>query len=291
MRSERTYSQIYRQAVKILRQAGLSRAELEAGWIVERGLQVNRLALHIEPHHAVTPEACQEVFKLVARRASREPLQYVLGTQEFYGRDMAVGAGVLIPRPESELVVEALLGLVKTDEGHLLIDVGTGSGCLAICLALERPSAFILAVDRSTTAVSIAQVNARHHGVERRIGWVTGDLLTPLLSGRAAGKVTAIVANLPYLSQAEWEHLPIDVKDFEPPLALCGGQDGFDEYRRLFSQAPKVLSMGGFLVIEIGMGQVDLVREEVAKSPRLRIVNIRKDAQGVERVVCLQRHG
>ncbi|MGD9852595.1 MAG: peptide chain release factor N(5)-glutamine methyltransferase [Nitrospirales bacterium] len=282
-----SYARLFEQAVAILKRVGISHAEREALWILEYGLHVTRLDVLTHAQEIVEHHACGRTLELLARRATREPLQYVLGTQDFCGREFVVEPGVLIPRPETELVVEEALAWVQEVPYPLIVDVGTGSGCLAISVAGGKPDATVVAVDQSMTALHLARINAVRHGLEAHIRWVNGDLLTPLLSTQTEGKVTAIVANLPYISQADWECLPPDVKDFEPRRALYGGPDGFDPYRRLFAQVSHFLTREGVLVIEIGMGQVPLVEETVSKMGTLRISTIRQDGQGIPRVVCL----
>ena len=283
-----SYSQLVEQAVAMLSRVGISHAKREALWILESGLHVTRLDLLTQSQEFVNQDDCRRVLELLARRATREPLQYVLGTQDFCGREFVVKPGVLIPRPETELVIEEVLKWVQAVPSPVFVDVGTGSGCLAISLAGARPDSTVVGIDQSRTALHLAQINAVRHGLEARIRWVNGDLITPLLSTQTEGKVTAIVANLPYISQAEWERLPPDVKDFEPRLALYGGPDGFDPYRRLLAQVPHVLTPEGALVIEIGMGQVPLVEQAVSNVKALRIANIRQDGQNIARVVSLQ---
>lgn len=283
-----SYSQLFEQAVLTLTRAGISHAKREALWILESGLQVTRLDVLIRSREFVNQDACHRTLELLGRRATREPLQYVLGTQDFCGREFVVKPGVLIPRPETELVVEEVLPWVHAVPSPVLVDVGTGSGCLAISMAGGKPDSTVVGIDQSRTALHLAQINADRHGVNHRIRWVNGDLLAPLLSTQTEGKVTAIVANLPYISQAEWDRLPPDVKDFEPRLALYGGPDGFGPYRRLLAQVPHVLTRKGVLVIEIGMGQVPLVEQAVSNMEALRIVSIRQDGQGIARVLCLQ---
>ncbi|MDR4493727.1 MAG: peptide chain release factor N(5)-glutamine methyltransferase [Nitrospirales bacterium] len=283
-----SYSQLFEQAVAILSRAGISHAEREALWILEYGLHVTRLDLLTQAQEVVNQDDCKGTLELLARRATREPLQYVLGTQDFCGREFLVEPGVLIPRPETELVVEEALACMQDIPRPLVVDVGTGSGCLAISVAGGKPDATVVVIDQSMAALQLARTNAVRHGVHGHMRWVNGDLLTPLLSRETEGKVTAIVANLPYISQAEWERLPPDVKDFEPRLALYGGPDGFDLYRRLFAQVSHVLTPEGGLVIEIGMGQIPLVEQAVSNVGTLKIANVRQDGQGIPRVVCLQ---
>lgn len=284
-----SYSQLYRGAVETLIQAGIANARHEALWILEDALGITRLQLHANPDTPVDAEVCQRAFALFQRRALHEPLQYVLGTQDFFGLDFLVQPGVLIPRPETELLVEEAIGLLGADARPVILDVGTGSGCLAISLAVNLPGAVIIASDKSVPALHLARVNAMRHGVAQRILWVAGDLLSHLLSRNLAGKVTAIIANLPYISHAEWEHLSPDVKDFEPRLALDGGPDGLDVYRRLLDESPGLVSSRGFILMEVGVGQADLLCREPSLTNMFKIVKVRPDSQGIPRVVYVQR--
>jgi release factor glutamine methyltransferase len=284
-----SYSQLYRAAVDTLTQAGISNARHEALWILEYALGVTQLQLHTDPGDPVDREKYRRAVALFQRRALGEPLQYVLGTQEFFGLDLIVQPEVLIPRPETELLVEEAITLLCSAARPVILDVGTGSGCLAISLAVNLPQAVIIASDKSVAALHIARLNAMRHGVSQRILWVAGDLLAHLLSGNLAGKVTAIIANLPYISHAEWEHLSPDVKDFEPRLALDGGPDGLDVYRRLLDEAPGIASSEGFMIMEVGIGQADLLCREPSVTNAFQILKVRPDSQGIPRVVCLQR--
>ena len=285
-----SYSQLYRGAVDTLTQAGIPNARQEALWILEYALGVPRLQLHTNPCAPLDAETCLRAVALFQRRALQEPLQYVLGTQEFCGLDFIVRPEVLIPRPETELLVEESITLLRAETRPVILDIGTGSGCLAISLAVNLPRAVIIASDKSVAALHLARLNAIRHGVSQRILWVAGDLLAHLLSGNLAGKVTAIIANLPYISHAEWDHLSPDVKDFEPRLALDGGPDGLDLYRRLLVEAPGILSSEGWMVMEVGRGQADLLCREPSVTKAFRILKVRPDWQGIPRVVCVQRH-
>jgi release factor glutamine methyltransferase len=275
--------------VDALTQAGIPNARQEAMWILEYALEVPRLQLHTNPGAPLDTEMCRRAVALYHRRASREPLQYVLGTQEFFGLDLIVRPEVLIPRPETELLVKETITLLHTEARPVILDVGTGSGCLAISLAVNLPNAVIIASDKSVAALHLARLNARRHGVFQRILWVAGDLLAHLLSGNLAGKVTAIIANLPYISHEEWDHLSPDVKNFEPRLALDGGPDGLDVYRRLLVEAPGILSPEGFMVMEVGRGQADLLCREPSVAKAFKILKVRPDVRGIPRVVCVQR--
>ncbi len=281
-------SQLYEEAAQRLAVAGIRNAKQEALWLLEEALGVNRLQLHIGREDQVLPEERRRAFALVDRRVAGEPLQYVLGSQEFCGLEMEVNPHVLIPRPESELLVQGAVELLKSHPQPTILDVGTGSGCLAISVAVALEQAVVIASDRSVEAVHVAKVNARRHGMESRVFWVVGDVLAPLLSSGLAGKVTAIIANLPYIARTEWDSLSADVKDFEPNLALDGGQDGLEVYRRLLKDAPCLLAPDGRMLIEIGYGQAEALRREVAASGRFKVVKIQPDFQDIPRVVHLQ---
>lgn len=284
-------SHLYREAVAKLRQADIDNATREALWIIEEALGVDRLGIYAYDEDSIDPEAYQHAMSLVERRASREPLQYVLESQEFCGLEMVVRPGVLIPRPESELLVEEAIARLGSHPQPVIVDVGTGSGCLAISVARALSRALVIASDRSVAALAVAQANALKHGMYSRILWLVGDLLAPLLSRGLAGKVTAIIANLPYVSHDEWDRLSPDVKNFEPRLALDGGPDGLDVYRRLWREAPDILAPEGVMLVEIGIGQADRLCQEIAALNFLKVVNIQTDSQGIPRMVCLQRVG
>ena len=286
-----SYSQLYREAVNRLNEAGIANARYEALWILEQAIGLNRLQLHTHPDISVDPEGCQRAVSLIDRRVSQEPLQYVLGTQEFFGLELFVKPGVLIPRPETELLVHETIALLKDETEPIILDVGTGSGCIAISVAVALKKARVISIDRSLQALSIARLNALRHGTQARIQWLAGDLLTPLLSQGLAGKVTAIIANLPYISHAEWENLSPDVKDFEPRLALDGGEDGLEVYRRLLNQAPGILSPRGFVIMEIGMGQAEPLCQDPSVENFFQVLKIQPDFQGIARMVSLQRVG
>ena len=289
--SSKSSSQLYREAVNQLSQAGIANAKLEAMWILEEALGVGRIRIHAYEEDLLDFEQWQRTISLVERRAAGEPLQYVLGSQEFFGLDMAVGPGVLIPRPESELLVEEVISRLQTYPKPVIWDVGTGSGCLVISVARALHRAIVMASDRSVLALQVARRNALKHGVDSRILWFAGDLLAPLLSSRLAGKVTAIIANLPYISHDEWERLSPDVKDFEPRLALDGGPDGLDVYRRLLEEVPGVLAAEGVVYMEVGLGQADRLCEEATASKKFEVLKVQSDGQGIPRMVCLQQVG
>lgn len=228
------------------------------------------------------PEPAWEPFRaLVARRCRREPMQHLRGEQEFFGLRLAVSPDVLIPRPETEILVERVIERMKDVASPRIADVGTGSGCIAIALALEVPRARIVASDVSGAALAMAARNAREQGVEDRIELVEGSLAGPL---RSRAPFDAIVANLPYVTTGEIESLEPVVRDFEPRLALDGGADGLDLVRALVAEAPALLAPGGVLALEVGHEQ-GAGTAELLRSAGFRDVCLHEDLAGVERIV------
>jgi release factor glutamine methyltransferase len=219
---------------------------------------------------------------MAARRQRREPVAYITGVREFWGLDFVVSPAVLIPRPETELIVEAALErLADPARAWRIADVGTGSGCIAVALASERRAATLTATDISDAALEIAQLNATRHGVHAR----TTFLRTSLLDD-APGPFDLIVANPPYVPTSAGPTLAPDVRDFEPEAALFGhGADGLDEVRAILTQAATRLTPGGWLLMEFGYGQGPAVSEATAAVRGLTVDTILKDLQGHERTL------
>jgi release factor glutamine methyltransferase len=241
------------------------------------------LARRDEP---VSTGAAARYAALVARRERREPVAYITGCREFWNLAFEVTPAVLIPRPETEFVVEAALERLG-DRTHAwrIADVGTGSGCLAVTLAHELPAARVTATDVSAGALAVAGRNAARHGVDARVRL----LRTPLLDA-APGPFDLIVANLPYVPPGHARTLSPDVRDHEPRAALYGhGADGLDEIRALLAQAPSRLTPEGLLLMEFGFGQGDAVRGALADVPGLSMVEVLRDLQGHERTLVARR--
>jgi release factor glutamine methyltransferase len=227
---------------------------------------------------------------LIARRAEREPVAYIIGHREFWGLEFEVTRDVLIPRPETELIVEEALALDRgASEGGLgdspvIVDVGTGSGCLAVALAHELPRARVIAIDVSTVALHVAKRNADRHGVNARITWHAGSLLEPI--DRA---VDLIVSNPPYIPLGHAESLPPDVRDYEPAVALFSGSDGLATIRALVTQAADRVRKNGWLIFEFGFGQAPAIREIIACASAWDLEKLREDLQGLPRTAVLRR--
>ena len=266
--------------VRTLRAAGLATARQDAEWLLAEELGVRRLDLYTDPP-AVGAAAARRYAAALARRAAHEPLQHLLGWEEFRGLRFGVGPAVLIPRPETELLVEWALEFVPP--GATVCDLGTGSGCVAAAIATARPDARVLAVEVSAAARAVAARNLAALGLAARVTVLGGDLFEPLAGW--AGAVDLIVANPPYIPTGALPALPAEVRAWEPRRALDGGSDGMAVSRRIIAGAPGVLAGGGALALEIGEGQAP----PLAATMRARgfvDVTTRHDLAGVERYLA-----
>jgi len=274
---------------------GVSRLEA-AGWDDrDASLEIEVLARHVlgwdrarlvEQHFGAPPAGFEAAFgSLVQRRLGREPVAYITGTREFWGRDFTVTPAVLIPRPETELIIEKALELFRpASRPWWLADAGTGSGCLAVTLCCELPHAQVIGTDVSAAALAVAAGNAAAHGVDSRVRLVRTSWLDGLI-----GPFDAIVANPPYVPLADQSSLPRDVVAFEPAGALFSGEDGLDAIRVLLGQSAALLAPGGWLLMEFGFGQADAVRREVERTAGWTLVELARDLQGYERTLIAKR--
>lgn len=274
--------------------ARLAAAGIENG---EAGRDANLLARHLlgwDRAMLMTRETDEagDTFsarydELVERRARREPVAYIRGVQEFWSRDFDVTPAVLIPRPETELIIEELLVSVPKDlpsRPLRLADIGTGSGCLAITAALELPNLEVVATDISAAALAVAQANARHHGVTDRITFFEAPYLF-----HTTGLFDLIVSNPPYVTDDEYEDLAPEVREYEPMTALAAGEDGLRDIRQILDLAPERLAPGGTLFMEIGHLHADAIGELVAGYPSLTLKEISTDLQQIPRVAIIER--
>lgn len=259
-------------------------ASLDARLLAASALGWDITRLLTEFSVAPPPGFASRYQDLIARRAAREPMAYIIGRQEFWGLAFEVTPAVLIPRPETELLVEAVCARMPVDATFTVADVGTGSGCVAIALATERPGARVIAVDISPAALAMADRNVRTHGLADRIQLVQSDVLAG-----AAGSFDVIVSNPPYVAGRDEAHLQPEVGRHEPHAALFGGEDGLDVIRTLVAQAGRHLVPRGWLVFEFGFGQEGAVRTIVAEAPDLQLDAVLPDLQGIPRVVVARR--
>jgi release factor glutamine methyltransferase len=268
--------------IRRLRAAGVAAAPRDAEWLLAGLCGIDRLRLYADPPRLDAADEAR-YRAAIERRARGEPIQYVLGWEEFCGLRFRVIPAVLIPRPETEGLVEWVLAEARQEA--VIADVGTGSGCLALTLAVRRPGARLYAIDRSPAALAVAADNARRLAVAGRVRLVAGDLLDAF-DARAAFDV--IVANPPYIPSATLATLPLEVRAWEPRQALDGGPDGMDVHRRLVAQAAGALRPGGLLAMEVGDGQARAVGARMAAAGFAGVVS-RTDLNGVERYVAGRR--
>jgi release factor glutamine methyltransferase len=273
------------QARQRLIDAGISPSDaaIDADVLARHVLGWDLAALLVHGREPASPEFTHEFDGMIARRAAHEPVAFITGHREFWGRDFEVTRDVLIPRPETELIVEAVLEHVDRSHTIRALDIGTGSGCLAVTLAAELPLAFVVATDISPAALGIARRNAETHGVAGRMSFVLADLLESI-----SGPFDVVVSNPPYVPSSAV--LPPDVVRYEPAHALFGGGDGLDALRQLIAGTRAVLAPDGAFVVEFGFGQSQAVRE-LAEAAGWTQVELREDLQGIPRVAVLNLRG
>jgi release factor glutamine methyltransferase len=260
------------------------RARRDAETLLLHVIHHERAALLARWKEKLDAEEAAHYIALIEQRLNGEPIQYILGETEFYGLPFHVTRDVLIPRPETEHLVEKVIELAALFAGPRIVDVGTGSGVIAIALAHHLPQASITAIDLSASALTIARENAKPNGVTHRIRFLQGDLLAPI----ADEQFEIVVSNPPYVSCADRDSLSVEVRDYEPALALFAGDDGLKIYRRLIPAAFDALTSGGLIALEIGYGQSEAVRMLLADS-NFAEIDFTPDLQGIPRVATAWR--
>ncbi|MDP2627841.1 MAG: peptide chain release factor N(5)-glutamine methyltransferase [Candidatus Rokubacteria bacterium] len=279
---------LLREGTRRLEDAAIATARQDAEWLLATVLGLPRFDLYLEPAREVTAGGRDRFWALIGRRQAHEPLQYLLGFEDFVGLRIRVTPDVLIPRPETEGLVEWAVEILAPLDGPVAADVGTGSGAIACALAAACPALEVLAIDSSPAALGVAAGNVCAAGLSARVRLVAGDLLAPLAS--LAGGLDMIVSNPPYLPTGIIPSLPREVAGFEPRLALDGGPDGLRVIRRIVAEAPGLLRSGGTLLMEIGEEQAGLVASLMAAEGFSRIA-ARRDLRGVERFIAGQVGG
>lgn len=270
-------------AVRELSAAGIADARPSAEVLLGHVLRLARASLIARDDRVLTGDEAAVFAALVARRAAHEPVAYLTGEREFWSLPFAVNPGVLIPRPETELLVEEAVRCIDRVPAAMpaVCDVGTGSGIIPIVLKRERSRIAATGIDRIPAALEVARANARRHGVD--VAWREGDLLAAV-----AGPVDVVTANLPYVPSADIAALEPDVRDHEPTAALDGGADGLDLIRRLVAQAHEKLGTGGFLLLEFGMGQAAAI-ESALHARGYSEIAIRDDYAAIARVAVARK--
>jgi release factor glutamine methyltransferase len=268
-----------------LRALSIGSPRLDAELLLSHALDCDRVRLYMDMQRPLDQRELAAVRALVVRRRRREPVAYILGRREFYKRDFEVGPAVLVPRPETEVLVDRALDALPGPDARVL-DLCTGSGAVAITLALERPGLIADATDISEEALAVAQRNAGRHVVSERVPLHHGDLFAALLKRRSYALITA---NPPYVREDEWPELAPDVMQHEPRIALVAGADGLAVIERLCAQSADWLEPGGALLMEVGRGQAPAAAELLARESRFERIAAHRDLAGIERVVEARR--
>lgn len=275
-----TLKQVLHRAREVLATNSIEDASLEGEVLLRHALKVDRVRLYSEPDRELSVAQEEGFWHLIQRRLSGEPTTYIIGHREFYGLDFYIDRRVLIPRPETELLVETALKLAQTRTIAAIADIGTGCGAIAISLALNLPRVRIFASDVSADALEVGRINCEKHGVVDRIRLLHGDMLEPLPE-----PVDLITANLPYVTKEEISRSGLG--DFEPRLALDGGTDGLDRIKQQCQQGADKLNRRGCMLLEIGQGQSKMVTSLMQRCFPSASVEVIPDLQGIERIVSL----
>ena len=279
------------EAAKFLSENRIAEPRRDANLLLGFVLNRDRAFLIAHSHDSLLGETSELFLNLISRRAKGEPIQYLTGKQEFFGLEFEVSTDVLIPRPETEILVEAALEILKGKENPYICDVGTGSGCIPISLLKNLENASAVALDISPEAIKVAERNAEKHGVSDRIEFYESDVFAVFSNPQIAirnPQFEVIVSNPPYIPNKDLPGLPREVRSFEPHPALFGGVTGLEIVQELLTGAPRFLCENGFLLFEIGYTQGEAVRRMI--DPEIwRLRDVLDDLQGIPRIVVLQR--
>jgi release factor glutamine methyltransferase len=270
-----------------LKDAGIGSGSLEASLLLARATGFDRLQLIVNTGETVSAPHWESFNELMERRLNREPIQYILGETEFMGLSMMVSPAVLIPRPDTEILVEAVLDLqeARQDAANVTVaDIGTGSGAIAVALAKSWPNARLIASDISETALAIAHANAKCHDVQAQIDFRLGDGLSVLKT-----PVDYLVSNPPYIAPEDLHELEPEVRDYEPHLALTPGLDAYRWYRLFATDGARVVVPGGYLAVEVGIGQAEGVVAILEAAGHWETPQVIDDLGRIQRVIVAQR--
>jgi release factor glutamine methyltransferase len=277
-------SEALQSTTQTLRRTRIDDASVEAELLLGHVLGISKTQLYTEPERALTSAETKHLRRLIQRRLDHEPTAYILGHYEFYGIDFCIDCHTFIPRPETELLVEKAVELAHRishpGQQITVADVGTGCGAIAVSLALALPQAKIYATDISTSALRVAGMNCQRHWVNSQVELLQGNLLEPLPQ-----PVDMIVANLPYIKDWEFRDLSPEIRNFEPTIALAGGEDGLDKIQQMLEQMPGKLNYGACFLLEIGQGQGKMVTSLIKRYFPQAIIELIPDLGSIERVV------
>ena len=272
--------------------AGVDSPRLTAEMLLSYVLKLSRIDLYTNFDRVIEKPQLNKLHILIKRTSDHEPVAYLIGRTEFYSLEIEVNKFTLIPRPETELLVERAIELMRDRRGRQYVcDLCTGSGCVGVAIAKNFENCEILATDICDSALQVAAKNVKKHGVEDKVKLLSGDLFDPVLPELDVDKFDLIVSNPPYVSVEEFENLDSNVRVYEPKLALLAGEDGLDIYRRIAEQVDNYLADGGVLMLEIGYAQGSAVKELLEQAGCFEEIKIEKDFQGHDRIVTAFKKG
>ena len=279
-----TVQRILQWTTSFLQQKNVESPRLESELLLAHARNCQRIRLYTDFETPLTDDERNRMRELVKRRANREPLAYITGKREFYGRDFHIGSGVLVPRPDTETLIDVCLDHLPRDQPLSVCEVGFGSGCISITLAKQRPQLKVVASDISAEAMQFAEQNVELHSVSQQVLLVAGNAFDPIAELNA-GLFDGIVSNPPYIRNDEMAELAPEVAMYEPAMALVSGEDGLDLIRELIQQAPTYLKPGGWMALELDPAQSDEVAELFTKNGFQKPC-IHNDLSGQDRVVA-----
>lgn len=278
-----TLAEVLHAAQRTLSAAGIDDADIEAEVLLRHALGLDRSRLYASLRDDIDDARRREFDALLSRRLAHEPTAYITGHKEFYGLELETTPDALIPRPETELLVDEALRLAPLDEPCVVVDVGTGCGAIAVALAAHLPRAVIYAIDASPAALALAERNAERLSLAGRIRFLLGDLLDPLPE-----PADLVVANLPYVKTSDWQALPPEIRDHEPRSALDAGPTGTEVIEKLLAEAPRHLRPGGRLLVEIGWDEGDRLRQIARECFPGARVEIKQDLASLDRLLVVE---
>ncbi len=289
-----TISSLLEKGIELLGKGDYFNPLLDAQILLMHLLDVDKIYLYTHNDEIVKEKVVEEFLELIDLRKKRYPLQYIIGKQEFMGLDFKVKEGVLVPRPDTEVLVEKIIDIVnsgyfKDKENINIVDIGTGSGAITLSLAHFLKNAFVYSVDISDIALSVAKENAKLHDLENQVKFLNGSLFEPLNDENLEGKVDILVSNPPYIPTKIIEELQTEVSTYEPKLALDGGADGLDFYRDIINKSNSFMSKISIIAFEIGHDQAGALKNLLEKNGNFENITIVTDFSGLDRVIIGQR--
>lgn len=288
-----TIGQALKNIHEIFKNKGIINSEREAEILLSYSLEMSRSEIYLNSDRVLKDIEKTQLEKKIQKRIEKIPLQYITKYQEFMGMDFSVEKGVFIPRPETEILVEEVIKKLKNykcSNKLEVADLGTGTGIIAVSIAKFIEDIIIYATDISKISLQTALKNAQKHACKDKIIFLQGDLFEPFIGRIKKNSLDGIISNPPYIDSYDFKLLPPEVRDNEPKIALSGGIDGLDYYRKIIRKSPQYLKKNGFIALEVGMGQAKIIKELILKEDNYRQnVEIFKDYSGIERVVIAYR--